>query len=225
MQRLCWITKEENSILSQKGYKKHRNNPLKAYKNCDICIYDEEKENLKNIMKTTINKNILMTIDNKEQKNLSIHYNINKLKEYYEQNLINGKKYNLGFYPNEAYAWIYKQGGFMINVRIKSDKLKDISLFLSGPKAKNRFARLLLYKNKIENLLGYELVWDKNEKKQASRIGRFFKNADLSSDIELENKNQCFDFNIYSEKYIEQTAKEMAKFYDAFIPFIEILDD
>ena len=224
-QRLCWITKEENSMLSKKGYIKHRSDPLKAYKNCDISIYDAENENLEDIMKPTFNRNDFINIDNKEQKDFSIHDNINKLKEYYEKKLINGKKYTLRFYPNEAYAWIYNQRGFMINIRIKSGMLKDISLYLYGPKAKNRFARLLLYKNKIESMLGYELVWDKNENKKASRIGRFFKDADLSSEIELENKYKCFNFNVNSENYIEQTAKEMAKFYDVFIPFIEIIDD
>ena len=225
MQRLCWITQEEDSMLSRNGYRKHRKDPLMAYIDCGISIYDAENENLEDIMKPTFNKNTLTNTDNKEQKDFSIHDNINKLKEYYEKNLINGKKYTLRFYPNQAYAWIYKQRDFMINVRIKSGILKDISLFLSGPKAKNRFTRLLIYKSKIENLLGYELVWDKNERKQASRIGRFFNDADLSSDMELENRTKCFDFNTYAENYIERTAKEMVKFYEIFMPFIEDIDD
>ena len=40
MQRLCWIAKDENKQLNALGYRKHRENPLKAYEDCGIEIYD-----------------------------------------------------------------------------------------------------------------------------------------------------------------------------------------
>ena len=48
-QRVCWITREEDDLLNKK-YKKHRNNPLQAYKECGIEIYEEENEDLSNVM-------------------------------------------------------------------------------------------------------------------------------------------------------------------------------
>ena len=48
-QRVCWITREEDDLLRKK-YKSHRPNPLHSYKECGIEIYDEENEDLSNIM-------------------------------------------------------------------------------------------------------------------------------------------------------------------------------
>lgn len=48
-QRLCWITKDENKQLNALGYRKHRENPLKAYEDCGIEIYDRENEDLNDI--------------------------------------------------------------------------------------------------------------------------------------------------------------------------------
>lgn len=53
-QRVCWITREEDDAL-RKQYKSHRPHPLQAYKECGIEIYDEEHEDLSNIMIPTFN--------------------------------------------------------------------------------------------------------------------------------------------------------------------------
>ncbi len=215
-QRLCWITKEENKNLTKNGFGIHRVDPLKAYELSGIKIYDVEKENLQ-IMKPTFSRS-----ESKILPNLSSPIDIfNKLKNYFSNNLFDGKKFIFNFYENEAYAWIYKHGPFMINVRFKQEALKDISLFISGLKAKEYFSKLLLRKDMIEKKLGYKLVWDKNEKKQASRIGRFFKDACLSSNFEIENQHKCFEFNLEDSRAIEKVAFELVKFYNVFTPIIQ----
>ena len=49
-QRICWITREEDNKLNAKGYRKHRDNPLEAYKDCEIEIYESDKASLNNLM-------------------------------------------------------------------------------------------------------------------------------------------------------------------------------
>lgn len=48
-QRVCWVTREEDNLLSKK-YKDHRQNPLKVYEECGVELYDSKNENLDNIM-------------------------------------------------------------------------------------------------------------------------------------------------------------------------------
>ena len=56
-QRVCWVTREEDDVLNHtKTYKSHRPNPLEAYKECGIEIYELEKEDLSNIMIPTFSK-------------------------------------------------------------------------------------------------------------------------------------------------------------------------
>ena len=65
-QRICWITREEDDILTHtKTYKDHRPNPLLAYKECGIEIYECEKADLSNIMIPTFDiAKLTKSIDN-----------------------------------------------------------------------------------------------------------------------------------------------------------------
>lgn len=49
-QRVCWVTREEDDRLNAMGYRDHRADPLQAYKECGIEIYEAEKEDLGNVM-------------------------------------------------------------------------------------------------------------------------------------------------------------------------------
>ena len=109
----------------------------------------------------------------------------------------------------------------MINVRVKRGFLKDISLYISGDEAKKKFEILKTVKNELESLLGYKLVWDENRGKKATRIGRFFKDAELDTDFEIKNKEICFDFNVGDFDYVEKVAEELVSFYNVFSSIFE----
>lgn len=53
-QRVCWITRDEDDKLNKSGYNKHRPDPLAAYTECGIEIYDAENADLSNIMKPSV---------------------------------------------------------------------------------------------------------------------------------------------------------------------------
>lgn len=78
-QRICWITREEDDVLRKtKTYKHHRPNPILAYKECGIEIYDAENEDLTNIMIPTFSqdggyKNNIIMLDDEPLKNNSIN--------------------------------------------------------------------------------------------------------------------------------------------------------
>lgn len=53
-QRVCWVTKEENKKLNQKGIATHRDDLVDVYKNiCKIQFHDEPNCDLINVMKPT----------------------------------------------------------------------------------------------------------------------------------------------------------------------------
>lgn len=206
-QRLCWITKEEDKKLNKNGFRNHRQNPIEAYKTCGIEIYDTNNENLDDIMKPTFSFVTSGEI-------------FNNLQQYFDENLINGKKFKLSCKENTGHAWIYRKNGFMINVRVKRGFLKDICLFIEGDKAKERLKYIKSKKDEIEVRLGYSLVWDENIERKATRIGRFFVDAELNTEFELNNKDICFDFNIEDFDYVAKVANELINFYNVFIPII-----
>ena len=172
MQRLCWITKEENNKLTQSGFKNHRKNPLDAYQTCGIEIYDKDNCDL-NIMIPTSRKTNSPHLESSNQilKNIQNFLNTHK---------INDMTYNLNSYAGSSYAWILKFNDYMINVRVKKERLKDICLYISGKDAKRKFQTLKSKQHQIESELGYTLAWDENKDKQATRIGRFFKQKNTS---------------------------------------------
>jgi hypothetical protein len=43
-QRICWITLEEDNVLTKLKYKSHRSDPDKAYKEAGIEIYKKRKK-------------------------------------------------------------------------------------------------------------------------------------------------------------------------------------
>lgn len=214
LQRLCWITKEENDMLNQAGFRNHRSNPYEAYMACGIEIYDKQNSDL-NVMISTFNK------QENSKFGQSSNEILQKLQTYFNDNKINGKSFKLCSVAGGSYAWIYRKNDYMINVRVKRGFLKDISLYISGDDAKKKFEILKTVKNELESLLGYKLAWDENKGKKATRIGRFFKDAELDTDFEIKNKEICFDFNVGDFDYVEKVAEELVSFYNVFSSIFE----
>ncbi|MGN0798138.1 MAG: DUF4268 domain-containing protein [Christensenellales bacterium] len=230
-QRLCWITKQENKELNARGYIKHRNNPLDAYKECGIEIYNAENEDLENIMKpefgTKSNKDKKYNIANN---NLEIRTEFfNQLKKYFDEHSYNNRTISLVFKNENEYAYIYNRKEVMINTRVKDGTLNDICVFLSGDDAKRVFDELKTKREEIELLLGYRLVWDRNDKKKASRIGRFGQYSSSPNKYGLCNEEEViigdnikpFDFDLD----VEKVANELIRFYEVFMPRIRNIKD
>lgn len=220
-QRLCWITKQENKELNKRGYIKHRNDPLLAYKDCGIEIYDAENENLENIMKPEFHKNK----GEKSNSNIDIRTNFfNQLKQYFDSHLYFDTK--LPLVIKNEYAYIYNSQGVMINTRIKDGSLNDICVYLYGDDAKEIFDSLKEKTSEIETELGYNLVWDRNNKKKSTRIGRFGLYSSDSNKYGLCNDEEIiivqsvkpFDFDLD----VEKVANELVKFMQVFIPRIKL---
>lgn len=223
-QRLCWITKEENKELCVRGYVKHRNDPLQAYKDCGIEIYKAASENLENIMKPEIVKHV-----NKGKKckistnNIEIRIDFfNKLKAYFEDHPFIDIKLPLVFKNENEYAYIYNRKGIMINTRVKDGVLNDICIYLYGVDAKEIFDKLKGNKTEIEAEIGYNLVWDRNDKKKAARIGRFGQYSSspnkygTSEDTIINESVKPFDFDLD----VEKVANELIQFMKVFLPQI-----
>ena len=197
-QQICWITIEEDKELNKK-YLKHRPNPLQAYKECNIDIYQLENVNPEKIMKPTFKRKTNDEIFFKIQKEL------NKIKAKYKFKV-----------TKNSHATIYNKNNCYLHLRVKEGALKDICIYINGEKAKKTFNKIKLNKTQIETTLGYNLNWDENKKKKATRIGRFFKGAEINTPFE-------FDYNVNENDYEKKVVKEIENFYKVFTPIIENL--
>ena len=177
-QRMCWITKNEDKILTKNGYQKHRQDPLAAYNECEIEIFEVNKENLSDIMKSEF-----VGISNGSNDNIRKEF-FDKLKIYFENNLVNGSRYKLTV-TDSAHSYICNSV-LMVNVRVNSGLLDDVCAFIQGDKAKQIFDILIEDKESIEREIGYKLVWDRLDNRKAVRIGRFGK---------YSTKVNHYDFN------------------------------
>ena len=148
---------------------------------------------------------------------------ITSIMTYFNENKSSYKFYELSLY-NEHCVSIYKSAGFLINFRVKCGLLKDINLYISGKQAKHIFDILKSKKEELENLLGYNLVWDYNYNKEATRIGRFFLDAKLAQGFESENKNMCYNFNVNHTNYAQKTIKELVHFNNVMLSFLKELN-
>lgn len=232
-QRLCWITKEENNRLSAKGYYKHRNSPLSAYEACGIEIYDKENEDLSNIMPGN-----LAHLESLSQRQvikdfLSSSEDIIARKEFFDKL----EKYFNNFLPQYVctnnlveHFDIRKESDLslskmMVNVRVKRGHLFDICVFFGDKNAKEIFNQLYSQKDKIEKEIGYELFWDRNENKQATRIGKFGncfpENGEGLAKVLMKTANGTYDFDLDEKK----VAKELVKFYNVFAPRVKSILD
>lgn len=218
-QRLCWITKQENKRLTDNGYYKHRENPLKAYTDCGIEIYNKENEDLGDIMLPNFVYGSFKSGNINIEKRVEF---LKELKKYFEENAFNNLKFNLSTSETKMYAYIYNSRGLMVNVRIKDGVLNDICVFLSGDNAKYIFDKLLDSKNTIEEELGYNLVWDRNNNKKATRVGRFglFSTSPNQYGLSDENENileemvKPYNFDLD----VKKVAQELVNLYKVFVP-------
>ena len=214
-QRVCWITREEDSILRKK-YKDHREDSLKAYEECGIEIFDANDEDLKNIMKPTWNKDKFkkeykteqnkikegkINMENLTEEIVSREEYYKKLKKYFKNISIEGKYYLLNPEKNQSHAWFEERyKGMQVSIRIHNNMhLNDINIYFHD---KTKFYKLYAFKAYIENKLGYELYWDE---KSTARAGRF---GSYSSD---ENADAVKRFNF--DLNIEKIADELVHFY------------
>ena len=78
-------------------------------------------------------------------------------------------------------------------------------------------------KNEIEKQIGYELVWDRNDKKMATRIGRFGKYYKETGVRRLNNP--YFDTTNYTnydfDLDVEKVANELVNIYNVFMPRVK----
>lgn len=218
-QRICWITKEENSRLNSKGYRTHRDSPLDAYKECGIEIYDEVNQNL-DVMRPDFGGGNNAKVSSREEF-------FKKLSDYFENNLVLGSSYKIQHVEGNEYAHIYNSAGNCIDVRVKGGFLNDICLYLGGDNAKKMFDILYINKDDFEKTLGYRLVWDRNNNRKACRIGRFgifspspnIYGITSEEDEILEDVIKPFDF----DKDVERVATELVRFYKLFVPWITVV--
>ncbi|NCB48066.1 MAG: DUF4268 domain-containing protein [Clostridia bacterium] len=222
-QRMCWITRSENKKLNENGFIKHRADPLQAYKRCGIEIFEEEKEDLVNIMKPTFpyplkenNQKLLEKRGNMKNIEKRIKFFI-ELKDYFEKTSFDGKYYTLYPQGSEAHAWFEnKIKSARLNVRVNNEILDDINLYINYGYEKLKFNKLKNdFKNYIEKKIGYNLVWDENKGRTASRIGRFGKCSIKPNRFQDGAKLYDFDLDV------EKVAKELVNFYNVFVPVIE----
>lgn len=106
-------------------------------------------------------------------------------------------------------------GKIMVNARVEDGHLHDISVFLSGKTAKIIFDELFVQKERLESLVGHPLCFDRNNNKDATRIGQFSKySTKLDASAVAINKDSLLNFDLK----VEQVAKELVKLYDVFMP-------
>lgn len=236
MQRLCWITKDENKQLNALGYRKHRENPLKAYENCGIEIYDKENEDLDNIQTNPHG----ITASSKLEKicpELEIEVSemrdeekirrdfFDKLAQYFKEN---NSDFVVKYENNREYFDVRKTSDLsfnkiMVNTRVVNGYLKDICVFFPSIDAKTIYDKLYLHKKEIENEIGYELVWDRNDKKIATRIGRFgkyYKETGVRrlNDPYFDTTNYTnYDFDLD----VKKVANELVNIYNVFMPRVK----
>ena len=165
-QRICWITREEDDILKgTKTYKSHRPNPLLAYKECGIEIYEEEKADLDNIMIPTFDsdtnkirtedfscnsindsKKLLEEIKNEISKNLTnfnIHYSMSYI-QIWKSNWNNQGKRGLHFelspQRNKGFSNIYGNEEFVITFKLHNEE-NNFNFMPQIPKTKFYFKK------------------------------------------------------------------------------------
>ena len=111
----------------------------------------------------------------------------------------------------------------MVNTRVVNGCLKDICVFFSSIDAKNIYDKLYLHKKEIENEIGYELIWDRNNEKIATRIGRFGKYYKKPSPRRLNDP--FFDTTNYTnydfDLDVEKVANELVNIYNVFMPRVK----
>ena len=235
-QRLCWITKDEDKQLNAQGYRKHRENPLKAYENCGIEIYDKDNEDLDNIQTNPHD----ITTSSKLKKicpELEIEVSgmrddekirrdfFDKLAQYFKEN---NSDFVVKYKNNCEHFDVRKTSDLsfnkiMVNTRVVNGCLKDICVFFSSIDAKNIYDKLYLHKKEIENEIGYELIWDRNNEKIATRIGRFgkyYKETGVRrlNDPYFDTTNYInYDFDLD----VEKVANELVNIYNVFMPRVK----
>ena len=112
----------------------------------------------------------------------------------------------------------------MVNTRVKKGHLNDISVYFGDKNAKEIFDQLYLQKEEIEKELGYKLFWDRNDEKQATRIGRFSKwfsgeRGEGKAKILQKEFVGTYNFDLDEEK----VANELVKFYNVFAPKVKTI--
>lgn len=236
MQRLCWITKDENKQLNALGYRKHRENPLEAYEDCGIEIYDKENENLDNIQTNPHG----LTASSKLEKicpELEIEVSemrdeekirrdfFDKLAQYFKEN---NSDFVVKYKNNCEHFDVRKTSDLsfnkiMVNARVVNGYLKDICVFFPSIDAKTIYDKLFLHKKEIENEIGYELIWDRNNKKMATRIGRFGKYYTEKGSRRLNDPH--FDTTNYTnydfDLDVKKVANELVNIYNVFMPRVK----
>jgi hypothetical protein len=108
-------------------------------------------------------------------------------------------------------SWISKSLGSSIQLCLvisKTNARTEIYLNKSKQENKRIFDQLLYQKNEIEKLLGVELLWDRIDNKNASRISFQLEN------VNIENKDDWEKMTIF---FIEYSMK----FEQSFKPFLE----
>ena len=235
-QRLCWITKEENNKLNLLGYRKHRENPLKAYEHCGIEIFDRENADLDNIQTNPRNMNVASKVDDllpEVELDISGLTNdeivrrvfFDKLANYFNENY---SDFCVKYADNCEHFDIRKIADLsfskmMVNARVINGKLKDICVYFGDKDANKIFDKLYAQKKDIESKIGYEFVWDRNDKKLATKIGRFGKLFYSSGSRKINEpifnttnyKNYDFDLDV------ENVAIELYNIYNVFMPLVK----
>ena len=235
-QRLCWITKDENKMLNLLGYKNHRENPLKAYEDCGIEIYDKENEDLDNIQTNPhsvvvssklevtipeINIDICELTDAEKTRReffdkLSVYFK-EKYPDFCVRYANNCEHFDINKTSDLSFSRI------MVNVRVVNGYLKDICMYLCDKDSKNIFDQLYSQRKEIEKQVGYELIWDRNDEKIATRIGRFGKyfrekGSRRLNDPRLDTDDYTnFDFDLD----VEKVANELVNMYNVFMPQVK----
>ncbi len=216
-QRICWITKDEDSRISSNGNRSNRPYPIEAYRNARIEIYEENMEEIEKMFHSLELYNLPVSTTSKILTKDESKFS-KQLRQYFEENYsdINYQ------YWKEHYPSIYYKSGCLINVRttIGGLHLKDINLYIEGGnRAREKFDRIRSFKEKIEEYLGYKLVWQRygesGMKSTTCRIGRF---GIFANDIKMYNDGaNPYDFDLD----VEKVAEELVKFYEVFATIIE----
>lgn len=236
MQRLCWITKDENKQLNALGYRKHRENPLEAYEDCGIEIYDKENEDLDNIQTNphgiTSSSKLgeicpeleIEVSEMRDEEKIRRDF-FDKLAQYFKEN---NSDFVVKYKNNCEHFDVRKTSDLsfnkiMVNTRVVNGYLKDICIFFPSIDAKTIYDKLYLHKKEIENEIGYELIWDRNNKKMATRIGRFGKYYTEKGFRRLNDPR--FDITNYTnydfDLDVKKVANELVNIYNVFMPRVK----
>ncbi len=96
-------------------------------------------------------------------------------------------------------------------------------MYLGDKDAKTIYDKLYLHKTEIENEIGYELIWDRNNEKMATRIGRFGKYYTEKGSRQLNGSH--FDTTNYTnydfDLDVEKVANELVNIYNVFMPRVK----